>query len=176
MPRVKSDTTVTHRIEFSPVERNLLAEAMLEHRKSIPFKRAKEISSSFGGFAAPVAVGVAAYAFWRWAGLGSIVERAKSGFESFSEDLVTNTIGFVGDITGAQETLNEAVSRIGQLIQNKKDECQARVEYYDEIINNPNTSENVKRQAEQDRLTTIEKCSRTIAKMNRILKDKMKVN
>ena len=55
MPRVKSDTTVTHRIEFSPVERNLLAEAMLEHRKSIPFKRAKEISSSFGGFAAPVA-------------------------------------------------------------------------------------------------------------------------
>jgi len=166
MPRVKSDSTITHRIEFSPVERKLLAEIQEDMKKQAVFKQIATGAQSFGFLVLPVGVGIAAYAFWRWAGLGSLPQRLKDGFLDVSEDIAKTIYTPFLDLDLGAGTLNEKVEGFMALAQAQMDsikaKCAERVQEYNDIINDPTVSEAQTAQAAQDRQTTIDRCQAAI--------------
>jgi len=169
MPRVKSDTTVTHRIEFSPVERKLLAEIQEDMKKQAVFKQISTGAQSFGFLVLPVGVGIAAYAFWRWAGLGSLTERIKDGFLDVSEDIAKTVYEPFMDLDLGAGTLDEKVEGFMAMAQAQMDsikaKCEARVQEYNDILSDPTVSDNQKAQVAQDRQATIDRCQMAMHKL-----------
>ena len=96
-------------------------------------------------------VGLAAYSLWRWVGLGSIIDRVKAtvdGFVDTSKDALTfATTGDFGETEVGQKIVNDMV----RALNHNQEKYIARITELDLIINDPNTSPNVKAQAELDK-------------------------
>ena len=158
MPR-KAPTDVTeHRITLGDYERKeikkFIDEAQIAKKDSDLLKQAPLIVIAGG-------VGIAAYSLWRWVGLGSIIDRIKDTVD----DLVQSgkdaaTFATTGDITQT-EVGGKLHNDIIKAMKHADKKYQKRLTELELIINDPNTSPNVKTQAQLD----VESLNRAYAKV-----------
>ena len=149
MPRKAPDGkgVIEHRITLGNYEReqlkNTLQKSNDEAFDAALMKQAPLIIIAGG-------VGIAAYSLWRWVGLGSIIERVKDGIDNVvSTNQDTWAFATTGDITQT-ETGSKIHQDLIKAMKDADEKYYAKVEELELIINDPNTSPNVKAQAESD--------------------------
>jgi len=173
MPRVKSDSCITHRIEFSPVERKMLAEMQENMKVDRMFKQGKAVAQSVGFVALPLGVGIAAYAFWKWAGLGSItIDKMKDGFlglgaqggEWIDDTIFGGALGdwFIGDVEATMDGLRDL-----------QDKCNEAIAAQNEILSSPLASANQKAMATMNIKDIKAECIAKEAKLKRKMQDEL---
>lgn len=171
MPRVKSDETITHRIEFSPVERKMLSEMHEDMKKQAVFKQIATGAQSFSFLVVPVGLGVAAYAFWRWAGLGSIIERTVDGAKELSKDIALTVTEPLMDLDLGGGSMNDRLGGLMQMLDEEEARitaiCTAEVERLNVIINAETSTPQQVNQANQDKETMLARCRKGLNKVSR---------
>ena len=160
MPRKSCDTTNEFRLTLGDFERKKVQEINTQQTNAALIKQAPVILIAGG-------VGVAAYALWRWVGLGSIIDRVTDGFDNFVQ---TNKdawmLATTGDITQTQ-TGSKVFESIYNALEDMESKYQEKVAELNLIISNPNTSPNVKAQAELD----LQSANRAYAKQHKKFMD-----
>jgi len=174
MPRKPSDKIITHRIEFSPVERKFLAEMQQQNKINDMFKRVQTSGSAFSGLAIPVGVGVVAVAFWRWAGGANILEEipnaivgAGSKLGNWMDDTLFD--GAIKEYTG----INDAEAALAA-IKDLEAECAALIEEQNKILSSPNSSENQKAQATANIRQIEKQCAQEKKRLNDLIQKFLK--
>ena len=138
-----------HRMTFGDFERKEFKQAIEAIEKS------KETDQLLK-YAPPVilagGVAVAAYALWRWVGLGSLIDRVTDTYDSMVGG-AKDTITFftTGDIfaTSTGSKIHDAMMKAANHLD---DDYAERMQAYQTIIDDPNMPPNVKGQAEQDKI------------------------
>jgi hypothetical protein len=152
MPRKAPDGNgcVEHRMTLGNYEREQLKNT-LEKSEDAAFDAALMKQAPLIIIAG--SVGLAAYSLWRWVGLGSIIDRVKDTVDDFvdinKDALTLVTTGDFGETKVGQKIVNDMVRGL----KHNQEKYIARITELDLIINDPNTSPNVKAQAELDKQT-----------------------
>jgi len=149
MPRKAPTDVNEHRITLGDYERNTLKE-YIEKSLSPSNKIENQLAKQAPLILIAGGVGVAAYAFWRWAGLGSIIDRISETVDNVVDSASdAATFAQTGDITQTQ-----VGGKIYQdLIKSKQDfdsKYAAKMAELELIKNDSANSANVRSQAEQD--------------------------
>ena len=156
MPRNKADTIQEQRISLSPVAAKV-AMKKIEAEKEAAIWQAVGHGGGLIGIAA--AAGIAGYALWKWAGLGSLTEK----FTDFSKGAVNWGL----DATGVSQGLDNYVAINQNYFTMKmneiKKQCEERHAEYDAIIASPNSSENQIAQAQADKISLDRNCAKALA-------------
>jgi len=158
MPRKAPTDVSEHRITLGDYERKeikkFIEEIQVAKKDSDLLKQAPLIVIAGG-------VGIAAYSLWRWVGLGSIIDRIQDTVDNVVQSgKDAATFATTGDLTQTQvggKLHNDIITSM-QLAEAK---YQKKLTELQLIINDPNTSPNVKTQAQLD----LESLNRAYAKV-----------
>jgi len=142
-PGIENGVT-EHRMTLGDYERNTLKEYLEQSQIENQLVKQAPLILIAGG------VGVAAYAFWRWVGLGSIIDRVSDTVDNIVDSAKdAATFAQTGDIT---ET--EVGGKIYQDLLKSKEQndalYEAKMAELHAIKNDPANSANIRSQAELD--------------------------
>lgn len=164
MPRRAPDKVVEHRMSLSTQSSKLMREAIDAQKKASLLKGVGSVGNSLGTVAIAGGIGLAAYAFFSWSGaiLPSIREKGKEYSGAVGDWFMKNTS------TG--QDYEAGFEKIMQRQQTLKENTNAAIEYYDSIIEDPNSSENQVAAATAAKQKTITKAKRVNAEYIKLMK------
>jgi hypothetical protein len=145
IPRKAPNDVTEHRVTLGNYERQQLKEVIDASQANAYLSNVPNIMLGVAGVGVAAGVGIAAYALWRYVGLGSITDKMRDTVSGFTEGVIFG----VDDIFGgnAQEGLANIENMYAKQQQASKDKMIFRMEQLQAIIDNPASTENMKQQA-----------------------------
>lgn len=145
IPRKAPNDVTEHRVTLGNYERQQLKESVDARQANAYLSNVPNIMLGVAGVGVAAGVGLAAFAFWRWVGLGSVIDRMRDTVAGVTEEIVFG----VDDLTGGN--IQQGFANIENMdvrdFQSSKNKLILRLDELQVIIDNPASTENMKQQA-----------------------------
>jgi len=153
MPRKAPDSVQELRVTFGNKERSFIEEQMKQARTNAIIKGVGTGGIGLGVVVIGGGLAVAAFAFYHWAGLSDLPGKIKDTALGVSAGIGETILG-----TTVEKQVDQFLGPITQQLAELKEKCAEELETQQEIVSNPNSSENQIAQANLQIINITRKC------------------